>query len=70
MHINNLVFQLVSQTTQHKPSNENTTCVLTASAWWRVGFFQKIISSQEGLTWYEWEFGAFPKSELVTPSAG
>lgn len=46
MCINNLVFQLVSQTTQHKPSKENSTCVLTAPAWWKIGFLGKIISKR------------------------
>lgn len=66
--INNLVFQLISLTTQHKPSKENTTCVLTASAWWKTGFLGRIISQKEELTWYDREFGPLPESELVTPS--
>lgn len=64
--INNLVFQLVSRTIQHKPSKENTTCVLTASAWWRIGFLGRIISQKEELTWCDQELGAFPECESVT----
>lgn len=67
MCINSLVFQLVSWTTQHKPSKENTTCVLTASAWWKAGILGRIISQKEELTWYDQEFGALPENELVTP---
>lgn len=68
MCINNLVFQLVSWTTQHKPSKENTTCVLTASAWWKAGILGRIISQKEELTWCDQEFGALPEGELVTPN--
>lgn len=45
--IHNLVFQLVPRTTRHKPSKENTTCVLTASVRWRTGFLGRIISRKE-----------------------
>lgn len=69
MCINSLVFQLVSWTTQHKPSKANTTCVLTASAWWKAGILGKIISQKEELTWYDQEFGALPENELVTPNS-
>ena len=69
MCINSLVFQLVSWTTQHKPSKENTTCVLTASAWWKAGILGRIISQKEELTWCDQEFGALPENELVTPNS-
>lgn len=69
MCINNLIFQPVSRSTQHKPSKENTTCVLTASAWWKMGFLGRIISQKEALTWCDQEFGAFPESELVSPNS-
>lgn len=65
--MNNLVFQPVSRTTQHKPSKANSTCVLTASVWWKTGFWGRIIS-QKRRTYVVWPRVGCPFQKWVGSS--